>query len=152
MSEVQPSVQVHSENLTELQCKESHQELTHLCQLWILVREMKGRTQEVASINGFLSLIGCAPKNLTTIGYYSFINAPITDEATIQECFRNSNKGTYEAGQTTRSPRFWCMHESLAYGVARYSQIQKSLHHTWNIPHRCNQLQNCWQNYGRVWL
>jgi hypothetical protein len=54
----------------------SYMELTHICQLWILVREMKGHHQEIVSINGFLSIIGRAPETLTTIGYYPFINAP----------------------------------------------------------------------------
>ena len=71
----------------------------HINLVWMLAREMGKKDQGVPGLSGFISVTGYVPQNLTTLGYFPMINAPITDLVTIQECLRRSEEATNEVGQ-----------------------------------------------------
>ena len=48
---------------------------------------------------GFILETGQVPKRLTTIDYYPFINHPITNYSTVQECHKVSKNTLCEVGQ-----------------------------------------------------
>ncbi|CAJ1061365.1 hypothetical protein XNOV1_A011600 [Xyrichtys novacula] len=57
--------------------------------VWVIARKVNSVDQHIPGLSGWLSITGCSPKCLTTIGYYPMINAPITELSTIQECLRS---------------------------------------------------------------
>ena len=54
---------------------------------------------QVPDLPGFISEISEPPKRLTTIEYYPVMEHPITDDSTVKECLRRSDKASEEVGQ-----------------------------------------------------
>ena len=80
--------------------------------------------QEVPGWNGFISLTGEKPTNMTTIDYYPVIANPITDYKTVQECLKYAEEATDEVNQQYVITTF-----DLEVGKKAYPLI-------WNNPTR----------------
>ena len=67
--------------------------------LWVMLRFLSRKEQEVPNWGVFVSVTGQAPALLTTIDYYPPINHPIIDFKTVQDCLQYSEEATKEVGQ-----------------------------------------------------